>query len=316
MLIMVVIGGVVLLSGVAVLPRDEERRGAARLDVPGAVLGSGGLFSLVYWVSTGADAGWASGTTLTALVLAVVLLGAFLVVEARHPAPLVPLPLLRRPSIAWGGLVGLITFGMCGGTTLLLSLYMQDVLGYSALATGFGFLAEGGAALVAGLVVSRVITAWGGFGTLVAGLAIQAAGTTAMVLLPASSGSGAVPLLLVTSGAMGFGHVLTVVAFINAMTSGLRDEEQGVAGGLAQLPQFVGAIGTAGLAAVATARSSAVADTRSAVDAHLSGLHAGMLVAGLVCLAGIVVTVLFLRGGPDAAGTSRSPGRSPRSSGR
>ncbi|GAB2913431.1 MFS transporter [Streptomyces mayteni] len=297
MLIMVIIGAAVLVSGVIVVPRDRERT-ATRLDIPGAVLVSGGLFALVYWVSTGADAGWASGQSMTALALAVVLIAAFLLVEARHPAPLVPLWLLNRPSIKWGGLIGLITFGMCGGTTVLLSIYMQDVLDYSALATGFGFLAEGLAALVAGLIVSRVISSWGGTGTLVAGLLIQAVGTGAMVLLATSDN---LPLLLVTSGAMGFGHVFAVVAFINAMISGLRDEEQGVAGGLAQMPQFVGAIGTAALAAVATARTNALESTHSALDATLGGLHAAVLVAGLVCVVGAGLALLIARGGAARA---------------
>ncbi|WP_255308205.1 MFS transporter [Streptomyces marincola] len=291
MLIMAIVGAAVLVSGLAVLSADRERTRRA-LDVPGAVLVSGGLFALVYWVSTGADNGWGSGPTVAALVLAVLLLGAFLLVERRHPSPLVPLSLLNRPSIKWGWIVGLITFGMCGGTTVLLSLYMQEILGWSALETGFGFLAEGLGALVSGLIVSRLIGAWGGPRTLVVGLGIQAVGTAAMVVLPNETN---LPLLLLTSGAMGFGHVLAVVAFINAMTSGLRDDEQGVVGGLAQMPQFVGAIGTAALAAIASSRTAALESTRSAVDAHLGGLHAGMLAGGLVCLAGVLITVLFLR---------------------
>ncbi|MFJ3532958.1 MFS transporter [Streptomyces sp. NPDC090132] len=281
MLLLALIGSAVLVGALTVLPASADARRAGRLDVPGALLSSAGLFALVYAISTGADAGWASAPTLTALTGAVALLAAFLFTESRHSAPLVPLGLLGRRTVKWSALVGLITFSMCGGATLLLSLYMQDVLGWSPLATGFGFLAEGAAALVAGTLASRVIAARGTTAAMVSGLLVQAAGTGAMVLLP---GNGSLPLLLVTSGLMGFGHVLAVVAFISTLTSGLRDDEQGVAGSLAQMPQFVGAIGVAGLAAVAASG-----------DSLLAGLHAALLVAGGTLLAGVLVAALFLR---------------------
>ncbi|MFJ8312075.1 MULTISPECIES: MFS transporter [unclassified Streptomyces] len=291
MLIMVFLGAVVLFGAVSLLPKDGARM-AARLDVPGAVLASAGLFALVYGISTGADAGWTSTSTLGSLAAAVVLIGAFLLVEARHPAPLLSLELLNRPTVKWSFVVGFFTFGMCGGTTVLLSLYMQDVLGYSALSTGVGFLAEGVAALVAGTIASKVIGSWGTRQTMVLGLLVQAVGTAAMVFLPAD---GNIPMLLVTSGAMGFGHVLAVVAFITTLTSGLRSDEQGVAGALSQMPQFVGAIGVAGLAAIVTARSASLASTTTAKLATLGGLHAAMLTAGFVCLAGLLVAVTLLR---------------------
>ncbi|WP_406447547.1 MFS transporter [Streptomyces sp. NBC_01613] len=286
MLIMVFLGALILLGAVVLLPRDGARI-AARLDVPGAILASGGLFALVYGISTGADAGWTSGSTLGSLI------AAFLLVEARHPAPLVSLELLKRPTVRWSFVVGFVTFGMCGGTTVLLSLYMQDVLGYSALATGFGFLAEDATALVAGVIASKLIGSLGTRQTMVLGLLVQAVGTGFMVFLPADSN---IPLLLlVSSGAMGFGHVLAVVAFITTLTSGLRTDDQGAAGALSQMPQFVGAIGVAGLAAVVTARAAALASTTTAKLATLGGLHAATLTAGFVCIAGLLVAFTLLR---------------------
>ncbi|MEE4597527.1 hypothetical protein V2J94_37580 [Streptomyces sp. DSM 41524] len=124
------------------------------------------------------------------------------------------------------------------------------------------------------------------------GLAVQGLGTGAMVLLPEDGG---LALLLLTSGAMGFGHVLTVVSFITAMTSGLRDDEQGVAGGLSQLPQFLGAIGTACLAAIVTARTKALAAT------------AGPLAEGAVAPQ-VVISRCMVRSSCVAAGRSNSSG--------
>ncbi|MEU0688384.1 MFS transporter [Streptomyces uncialis] len=291
MLILVIIGVLVLVCALSVLPKNDVRV-PVRLDIPGALLASTGLFALVYGISTGGEAGWTAWTTVGSLVLAVVCLGAFLRVEKRHVAPLVPLGLLNRPTVKWSGLIGLITLGLCGGTTVLLSLYMQDVLGYSALQTGAGFLAEGVAALVGGIYAARLIGAWGKVGAMAVGLVVQGLGTAGMFFLPAADG---LVLLLITSGAMGFGHVLTVVAFITTMTSGLSDEEQGVAGGLSQLPQFVGAIGTAGLAAIVTARTDSLSGTTTQELATLGGLHAAVLTAGGICLVGAAIAVALLR---------------------
>ncbi|MGW6495582.1 MFS transporter [Nonomuraea angiospora] len=277
MLILVGIGVVVLVGALTLLPGDSGRS-AVRLDVPGAVLASGGLFALVYGIST---------LTWVGVAAAVLLLGAFLAVEARHAAPLVPPRLLRRPTVKWGMAVALVTFGMCGGATLLLSVYMQDVLGWSALRTGLGFLGEGVAALVAGGLAARLIGAYGAPATVAADLTTQAVGTAAMVFLPASGGLG---VLLATSAAMGFGHVLTVVAAITTITSGLDPADQGVAGSLAQMPTFVGAIGVAGLTAVASAYAEL-----------LTGLHAAFVVAGAVALLGAAGGALLLRRATPAA---------------
>jgi MFS family permease len=285
MLTLVILGLPVLAGALTVIPRDQAQ-GGARLDVPGATLATGGLFFLVYAISTGADSGWGSLSTVGSFTAATVLLGGFLVVEARHPTPLVPLRLLNQANVKWSGAVGFLTFGMCGGATVLLSLYMQDVLGYSALQTGFGFVAEGISAIVAGVVVAKVIDRIGIVPTMVLGLSIQAASTASMALLPAVEG---MTLLLVTSGGMGFGHVLAIVSFVTVLTSGVQQGDQGVIGGLAQLPQFLGAIGVAGLAAVATFRTESLTGGTIPQLAILEGLHAAWLVAAAMLVIGIAI---------------------------
>ncbi|MFF4192734.1 MFS transporter [Nonomuraea sp. NPDC001831] len=290
--------GVLIMAGAVTVVRETAVRGRARLDAPGALLASGGLFALVYGISTGGSAGWGSLPTLATLTAAVLLLGGFLAVEARHAAPLVPLRLLRRRTVKWGMTVGLVTFGMCGGATLLLSIHMQDVLGYTPLQTGLGFLGEGVAALVAGGFAARMISTRGTAATIVTGLTVQAAGTAAMVFLPAQGG---LVLLLATSATMGFGHVLTVVAAVTTITSGLDEADQGVAGSLAQMPTFVGAVGVAGLTAIAAARTEALASAATEASATLGGLHAAFLVAGAVALTGAFVGGALLRRPAPAA---------------
>lgn len=281
--------GVLVLIGAATVVTDSAARTATRLDVPGAILASSGLFALVYAISTGAQAGWTSAPTLGALAVAITALAGFGFAEFRHRAPLVPLRLLRSPNMVRGGVAGLITFGMCGGATMLLSLYMQNVLGYSALATGLGFTGEGVAALLGGMIVARIIDARGTRWTLGMGLAIQAGGTLGLVFLPSANG---IALLLGASAVMGFGHVLSVVSAVSTMTSGLDPRDQGVAGSLAQMPTFLGAIGVAGLAAIAVARADSVAGEVAAKTATLTGLHTGFAVAGIVAAVGAVSMLL------------------------
>jgi EmrB/QacA subfamily drug resistance transporter len=291
MLILVAMGALILFGAGTLLPASGTRT-RSRLDISGALLAGGGLFALVYAVSTGADAGWSSPPTIGAAVVAVLLLAAFLAVEGRHPTPLIPLSLLNRPSVKWSALIGLITFSMVGGTTLLLTLYMQDVLGYSPIETGLGFTAEGVAAMLGGYLAIRFIRALGSRQTMTIGLIVQATSIAAMTSLPVE---GNVAILLITSGAMGLAHILVIVAFIDVLTSGLRDDEQGVAGSLTQLPLYVGGVGVALLAAIATARTDALAGGTSDAAATLGGLHAGMIAAAVISIAGIAITTRLPR---------------------
>lgn len=292
MLILVIMGALVLAGAVTLLPRDDERR-RARLDVPGAALATAGLLAVVFGISMVGESGWADPKAFIPLVLAVPLLASFLWVEGHRPDPLAPLSILDRGTVKWGGLAGFITFGMAGGVTVLLSLYMQDVLHWSPLRTGIGFLAEGAAAIVSGALASRLIGRLGTAPVLIGGLLIQAGGTAAMLLLSSTTN---VPVLLAATAALGFGHVLAVVSFIGTMTSGVPAEHQGLASGLAQTAQQVGtAVGVAVLAAVVGAGS-------------VGGLRAGFGTAVAVVLAGVLVAAVFLRR-PAAVSSPGGSGR-------
>ncbi|WP_394430837.1 MFS transporter [Streptomyces sp. SGAir0957] len=288
--------GAAALAGALALPAVRESSTARRMDIPGAILATLGLFGLVFGISTGGDKGWVRADSLGCIVGGLVLLGAFLLVERRHPEPLIPLGVLGRTTVKWSGLFGVVTFGMCAGTTVLLSLYMQDVLGFTPLQAGLGYLGEGAAAMLGGMYVAKLLGRFGGAKVLAAGLLIQGVGTVAMFALPQS---GNVAVLIATSSVMGLGHVFSVVSFITVMTTGVTEEDQGVVGGLSQLPQYVAAIGVAGLSAIAAARTNALAGG-SAPDAAatLGGLHAGMVTAGVVALVGAALAATVLRERP------------------
>ncbi|MEV7908603.1 MFS transporter, partial [Streptomyces anulatus] len=210
----------------------------ARLDVPGAVTVTVGLLALVYGLTVAGEHGWASPVALGSLVLGVVLLVVFRFVEARAAAPLVPLRILRRPAVVWGNLAGLIAFLTETSLVFLMTLYLQKVLGYSALATGLAFGVLGLGTVVGGVTGARVTGRLGTRASLVTGFAVQAAATLALVALGDSRDW--LPLLLVATFVGGVGNMVAIVAFMITATGGLPDEEQGLATGLATMTQQVG----------------------------------------------------------------------------
>jgi len=292
MLLLSITGGIVLIGVLAMISENRVNT-AVRLDAPGAVLATGGMLAVIYGISTGDRAGWTSVPTLAALCGGVALLGAFLFAESRHPAPLAPLDVLRRPTVKWGSLAGFTTFGMCGGTTVLLTLYMQDVLNYSPMITGLALIPLGGSAVIGGLVGARVIGRLGVTPSLITGLLVQTVSTASMVLLPVE---GNFPVLTMTSIGLGFGHVTAVIAFNLTVTSGLPNDKQGLVSGIAQTAQQLGsATGLPVLAAVVTARTQALSSSSNGDQANVAGLHAGMLTAAVVVFAVSLITVAFLR---------------------
>ncbi|MFD4372062.1 MFS transporter [Streptomyces sp. NPDC058486] len=214
--------------------RTPER---PRLDVPGAVTVTGGLLSLIYALSTAAERGFGGADVLVTLVAGVTLLIAFVVVESRSAAPLVSLPMLRRRTVAFGNLGGLVTFSMMSTLIFVLTLYFQETLGLSSFATGLVFGAQGVVSVLAGTLAPRLIGRFGARRTLAAGLAGQ--GLFGTALLGISSGSGAVLATVAVSVASMF-HLVAIISYGVTVTSGVPDEQQGLATGLVTTTQQVG----------------------------------------------------------------------------
>lgn len=138
---------IVLLLAPGLLPesRTPER---PRLDVPGAVTVTGGLLAVIYALSTAAQRGFGGVDVWGTLALGLALLAAFVVVESRSPAPLVSLPMLKRRTVAWGNIGGLVTFSMMSTVIFVLTLYLQEILRLSAFQTGLVFGVQGLASAV------------------------------------------------------------------------------------------------------------------------------------------------------------------------
>lgn len=298
------IGVAAILAAPALLEESRDRGVSRRLDGAGALLGTASLIALIYGISTAERRGWLAGSTLVALGGGVALGLGFLFVESRAPAPLAPLEYLRRRGVLWGNAIGMVTFGGAVGTTFALTLYMQEVLGFAPLGTGLAFAALGVAAMIAGAVGPRIIARAGARTGLAGGLLIQAAGTAALVLISAERG---LAVILPATAVLGFGHVLAVVSFTIVATSGLPSHAQGLAGGLVQTAQQVGAgLGLAALTAVAAARSDARSGDGTSAEALVAGAELGFVTAAAALALAAVLSLALLAGATDPPGRGRA----------
>ncbi|MFB7940514.1 MFS transporter [Streptomyces sp. NPDC056049] len=264
-----------LAPGLLTESRTPDR---PRLDVPGAVTVTGGLLALIYALTTAAERGFGGADVLITLAGALVLLTAFVIVESRHPAPLVSLPMLRRRTVAFGNIGGLVTFSMMSTIIFVLTLYLQETLGLSAFATGVVFGIQGVFSVLAGTLTPKVIGRLGARRTLVAGLAGQAVLTAA--LLAVGERSGVVVATVAVTLASMF-HLGAIISYGLTVTSGVRDEEQGLATGLVTTTQQAGlTVGIPMLGVLATTGTSLYEGVRTviALDAAIV-LGAAVLVA-------------------------------------
>jgi EmrB/QacA subfamily drug resistance transporter len=272
--------------------RLDER---PKLDLPGAVSVTLGLLAIIFGLTQAGEQGWGSAGALLPLAAGVVLLVIFYVVERKVSAPLVPLSVLGKRSVAWGNVAGLIAFATFTSLIFPLTLYVQEVLGYSALAAGlsFGFLGLG--TVTGGVTASKVIGKVGTKRTLLAGGVLQTVFTAALVGL--GDDRSWMWLMLVASFLGGVGNMLAIVGFMVTATSGLADHEQGLATGLATMTQQVGiTMGTPIMSAVVTA---AMAGTGA--SAILGGLKVAIAVNAAIVLLGLLTSAVFLRGDRSTA---------------
>ncbi|MCX4716929.1 MFS transporter [Streptomyces virginiae] len=257
---------IVLFVAPGLLPesRTTER---PRLDVPGAVTVTGGLLALIYALSTAARRGFGDLDVRGTLVLGLVLLVAFVVVESKSPAPLVSLPMLKRRTVAWGNVGGLVTFSMMSTVVFVLTLYLQETLELSSFRTGLVFGVQGLASVVAGSYAPKVIGRFGARRTLVGSLLGQ--GLLGAALLGVGPQSGAL-LATVAVSLASMCHLGAIISYGLVVTSGVPDEQQGLATGLVTTTQQVGiTIGIPMLGVLATTQASLFDGVRTvlAVDA-------------------------------------------------
>ncbi|MGY4986790.1 MFS transporter [Streptomyces nigrescens] len=283
------VAGVAVLAAAPLLLTESRPPERPRIDVPGAVTVTGGLLSLIYALSTAAEQGFGRPDVLVTLILGAGLLAAFVRVESRAEQPLVSLPMLRRRTVAWGNLAGLMTFAMMSAVIFLLTLYLQEVLRLSAFHTGLVFGVQGVVSAGAGLVAPKVIGRLGARRTLLTGLLLQAGFTAALLGLGTGTGMW---LALTGVTLASLGHLWAIIAYGVTATSGVPDAEQGLATGLVTSSQQVGlTVGIPLLSAVASAHIAALrADGSGFAEATLGGIKLGLgLDAALVAVVALLV---------------------------
>jgi EmrB/QacA subfamily drug resistance transporter len=283
------VGAATFLFSLRLVPESRDEEAARSFDVGGAVTATGGLMSLVYAIVQAEQKGWGSPQTIGFFVLSLALLAAFVVIEERSAAPLVRLSIFRVRSLTAANVVML--FVACGLFAMFFfnSLYIQRVLGYGPLKAGLAFLPfTGGIAVSAGLA-SQFGPRVGVRLVAVIGMVVTAIGMLLLTQIPVHGHylTNVLPSILLTSLGMGAVFVpLTMVA-----TTGLHNDDQGLASGLFNTSQQIG--GALGLAILSTLAAGRTHGTGAATLVH--GFHWAFGGAAAFVLAALVALVALLR---------------------
>jgi EmrB/QacA subfamily drug resistance transporter len=274
-------------------------RDGAGFDVLGALTVTAGLVILVYGLVKANDFGWGDGRTIGLLGASVAFIAAFVAIESRSRSPLVPLAFFRQrtPTAAQG--IGLLVGASLFSMFFFISLYLQQVLGFSALEAGVAYLPLSAGIIVSAGAASQLVERVGVKPVLTTGLALVVLGLLMFTGIDANGsyvGDVLFPSLVV---AVGLG--LAFVPLTIAAVAGVRGEEAGLASGLINTSQQVGgALGLAVLSTVANSRTEEVMQAargaREALPAALTeGFQNAFLVGSLFAIAGIVLAVTMLR---------------------
>ncbi|KGJ72685.1 MFS transporter [Cryobacterium roopkundense] len=268
---------------------DSARRERTPLDLAGAVTVTLGLLALVFGLTTAGESGWAAPFAWGPIAGGLALLGIFGMVENRVSRPLVPLRVLRRPTVAWANAAGLLAFATETSLVFVLTLYLQKVLDYSALATGLSFAVLGAGTVIGGIIGPQVIGRLGSPRAIVVGLLVQAAATVPLVFL--GTDPAWIAVIMVATFVGGVANLVAIVGYVVTATSGLPDHEQGLATGLVTMSQQVGiTLGIPVMSAIVAASLS----TRGG-SALLTGITSAIGVNAALCVLAAASVAWFLR---------------------
>lgn len=264
------------------------------LDVAGAFLVTGALLLLVYGLTRAPDVGWGNARTIAEFAGAVVLLVVFVIHEARSARALLPLRIFRLPGITSANGAALLQFSAVIPVFFFLTLYLQQILGYSALLAGLAFLPLAAGVIVIAPTASRLVSRFGPAPTLIAGPLVFAGGLVYLSRLPVHGTylANILPGLVMIAVGAGLGFV----SIINAATHGVPQSNAGVAAGLVNTMQRIGSsVGLAVLAAVATARTRALAAPGHQVSALVGGFDRAFLLAAAFAAAASILSLTAIR---------------------
>jgi EmrB/QacA subfamily drug resistance transporter len=275
----------------------EESRDAhvKRFDAPGAVLVTAGLSSLVYTITQAGQEGWLAAGTLGFFAVSLALLAGFVAWELRQSEPLMRFGILKTRTVAGANVAGFILGTALFSMFLMLTLYMQQVLGFSPMKSGVAYLAVAGTAIVWSAVAAQLVTNVGVKPVLVVGMVSLTAGLVyfTQVSVDGSYLADLLPGFLLTGLGIGFAFVPISIAAL----AGVQPAEAGLASGLFNTSQQIGgALGIAALSTIATSQTdSAVASGTALPVALVDGFSAAFTGGVVVAALGIIAALTLIR---------------------
>ena len=287
--------GIAALVLAPVLLGESRDTRVKSFDAPGAVLVTGGLSALVLGITQGNEWGWSSGRVLGIFALAAVLLAGFVAWEQRVPEPLMRFGILRTKTVLGANVAGFILGTALFSMFLMLTLYMQQVLGYSAMKTGVAYLAVAGTSIVWANVAAALVGRVGVRPLIAGGMAILTVGL--LLFTQVSVGGSYAANLLPGFLIVALGMALCFVPISIAALAGVRQAEAGLASGLINTSQQIGgAVGIALLSTIAISRTeSEVAAGTAVPQALTSGFQLAFWVGAGIALAGVVAALALIR---------------------
>jgi EmrB/QacA subfamily drug resistance transporter len=287
--------GVLGLSLAPFFLTESRDAHAKSFDVPGAVLVTGGLVTLVYAITQGNGYGWSSLATIGLFAGSLALLAAFVGWELRTAEPLMRFGILRLRTVSGANVAGLVMGTAMFGMFLMLTLYMQQVLHYSAMKTGVGYLAVAGTAIVWSALAAQLVTRVGVKPVLVAGMTALSAGLLyfTQVSVGGTYVGDLLPGFLLISVGIGFSFVPISIAAL----AGVQPAEAGLASGLINTSQQIGgALGIAALTSIATSTTNTKIASGTGLPVALTdGFQSAFFGAAGVAILGILVALFVVR---------------------
>ena len=277
------------------IPESRSESSTRHFDTAGAISVTAGLSVLAYALLDASSAGWGSTKIISLIAIAIALLAAFVVIESRSQAPLVPFRIFSSRTLTGANVVGILLGASLFSMFFFITLYMQQVLHYSPIHAGLSYLPLALTIVVVAGVGGQLVTRFGFKPILAVGMLLIALGLFWFSRVSTSGsflGDILGPSLLAAAG-LGFGFVTSTIAAV----SGIKEREQGLASGLINTSQQIGgALGLAVLSTIATSRTAHLLHSGTPLRAALTGGFQHAFVGGAVIAAlGLAATLFLIR---------------------
>jgi EmrB/QacA subfamily drug resistance transporter len=288
--------GALVLALTRPIVRESRIPALRGFDAGGAVTITSSLSLLVYAISEAPDVGWGTGRTLGLLIASAALFVAFLVIETRSPSPLVSFNIFRIRTVTGANVCGFFVGAVVFANFFLLTFYVQQVLGYSALKTGLTFLATAGTVVLVAGISQALVTRVGPRPVMAVGLALITGGMLWYTQIPVEDSF--VTHLLPGYLLVGVGMAFSFIPMSIAALAGVEPQEAGLASGLINATQQIGgALGVAIAATVAfTHTTTLLASGHSPAQAATSGFALGFWVLAGISAVSVVACIALVRG--------------------